>query len=82
MSFLVKICFDCKQEVEGLKARILDNLRWLTFAPGVQMDNFPPAHLVGVYDTDLENTNTRLNQYIRQHSILKDDFEDHQIGMQ
>lgn len=67
--------------MEGLKAQIIDNLRLLSHAPGVQMDIFPPGHLIGMYDTDMDKSDDRLNQYIRQHSLLKEDLEDNQFGM-
>lgn len=44
------------------------------------MSTLPPARLVGMYDIDSAQSEDRINQYVRQHSIVRDEIEDEQFG--
>ncbi|GMH36083.1 hypothetical protein BSKO_03951 [Bryopsis sp. KO-2023] len=70
-----------RAEVERLRADIIDNLRCLSYTPGVRMQTLPPSHLVDLYDIDPHNSKERMNKYIRQHLIVKDDPEDEHFGV-
>lgn len=76
--FIHRLCVS--QEAEKLKAVVIDNLRCLAHCPGAIMSTLPPARLVGMYDIDCTLSEDRINQYVRQHSIVRDDVEEDQFG--
>ena len=62
------------QDMDKIRAEIMENLRFLSHAPGVQMTEFPAQ--VPIYDIDPERSEDRLNKYIRQHLIIREEGDD------
>ena len=68
------------QEVDRITSEVMENLRYLSHAPGVQMPSFPPQSMLPTYDIDPKRSEERLNKYLRQHMIIRDEAEEDMCG--
>ena len=82
-----------RQQVEKLRIEVLENLRHLAHAPGVQFSEVPPDAMLGHYELDEAEGGgeggglvERVGKYAREHGMIRGedgyggDDDDHHGG--
>ncbi|KAF3779053.1 Histone deacetylase 9 [Nymphaea thermarum] len=62
-----------KSYLSTIKMQVLENLRCIQHAPGVQMQEVPPDFYIPDIDEDEQNPDERIDQHTRDKQIQRDD---------
>lgn len=62
-----------KSHLSAIKVQVMESLRCIQHAPGVQMHEVPPDFYLPDFDDDAMNLDERLPQNIQDKQIQRDD---------
>ncbi|KAF2300780.1 hypothetical protein GH714_015745 [Hevea brasiliensis] len=62
-----------KSYISTIKMQVLENLRCIQHAPGVQMQEVPPDFYIPDFDEDEQNPDERMDQHTQDKHIQRDD---------
>ncbi|MBA0684004.1 hypothetical protein Goari_025621 [Gossypium aridum] len=62
-----------KSYLSTIKMQVLENLRSIQHAPGVQMQEVPPDFYIPDFDEDEQNADERMDQHTQDKQIQRDD---------
>ncbi|ONK77611.1 uncharacterized protein A4U43_C02F8530 [Asparagus officinalis] len=65
--------FNSKSYLSAIKVQVLESLRCIQHAPGVQMQEVPPDFYIPDFDEDEQNPDERVHQHIQDKQIQRDD---------
>ncbi|XP_022957985.1 histone deacetylase 9 isoform X2 [Cucurbita moschata] len=62
-----------KSYLSTIKTQVLENLRFIQHAPGVQMQEVPPDFYIPDFDEDEQNPDERMDRHTQDKQIQRDD---------